>query len=290
MSKSCLWGDCLAVFVCVSVAMPLRAQGAEGEAQRQITEAIRLYEDLEYERALERLKHASRLPHGPDEAVSLSLLRGIIQADMGRWEAARKDFREALQRQLDAQLPLHVSPKVSGEFEAQRTKVREATAGRRKAAPPVPTPQVAEAEPVDAKPLARREPEVAQPDLTPPTREERAPPEWVTSSVEGDVDHASQGVRVAGRRVPVVSWALLGAGVAAGGVGAVFGLSSQSQIDDARAAQLQEDLEAHHSRAQGSARTANILFGTATAAAVGALATWLLMDSNEESVAQGGAR
>ncbi|MFY2560746.1 hypothetical protein ACN469_24290 [Corallococcus terminator] len=289
MSKSCLWGDCLAVFVCVSVAMPLRAQGAEGEAQRQITEAIRLYEDLEYERALERLKHASRLPHGPAEAVSLSLLRGIIQADMGRWEAARKDFREALQRQLDAQLPLHVSPKVSGEFEAQRTKVREATTGRRKAAPPVPTPQVVEAAPVDEKPLAR-EPEVARPDLTPPNRDDGAPPEWATSSVERDVGPASQGVHIAGRRVPVVSWALLGAGVVAGGVGTVFGLSSRSQVDDARAALLQKDLEAHHSRAQGSARTANILFGTATAAAVGALGTWLLMDSTEEPTASGGVR
>jgi|GEM_PF-2485283 len=288
MSKSCLWGECLAVLVCVSVAMPLRAQGAEGEVQRQITEAIRLYEDLEYERALERLKHASRLPHSPDEAVSLSLLRGIIQADMGRWDAARKDFREALQRQLDAQLPLHVSPKVSGEFEAQRSKVRESTASRRKAAPPVPTPQAEAATPVDEKPLAQK-PEVARPDLTPPSREDKGPPEWATSTVEGDAPPASQGVRIAGRRVPVVSWALLGAGVAAGGVGAVFGLSSQSQVDDARAGQL-KDLEANHSRAQGSARTANILFGTATAAAVGALATWLLMDSAEEPVAQGGAR
>ncbi|WP_253996258.1 hypothetical protein [Myxococcus qinghaiensis] len=270
--------------------MPLRAQGAEGEVQRQIKEAIRLYEDLEYERALERLKHASRLPHGPDEAVSLSLLRGIIQADMGRWEAARKDFREALQRQLDATLPLHVSPKVSGEFEAQRTKVREATAGRRMAAPPVPTPQVVQTvpEPVGAKPLVT-EPEVVRPDLTPPSREEKAPPDWATSTEAEDVERVSQGVRIAGRRVPVVSWALLGAGVAAGGVGAVFGLSSQSQVDDARAGQL-KDLEANHSRAQGSARTANILFGTATAAAVGALATWLLMDFAEEPVAEGGAR
>lgn len=288
MSKSCLWGECLAVFVCVSVAMPLRAQGAEGEVQRQITEAIRLYEDLEYERALERLKHASRLPHGPDEAVSLSLLRGIIQADMGRWESARKDFREALQRQLDAQLPLHVSPKVSGEFEAQRSKVRESTAGRRKAAPPVPASQVVEVVPLDEKPLAQ-EPQVARPDLTPPSREEKAPPEWATSTEEEDVERASLGVRIAGRRVPVVSWALLGAGVAAGGVGAVFGLSSQNQVDDARAGQL-KDLEANHSRAQGSARTANILFGTATAAAVGALATWLFIGSTDETVAQGGSR
>lgn len=288
MSKSCLWGECLAVFVCVSVAMPLRAQGAEGEVQRQITEAIRLYEDLEYEQALERLKHASRLPHGPDEAVSLSLLRGIIQADMGRWEAARKDFREALQRQLDAQLPLHVSPKVSGEFEAQRSKVRESMAGRRKAAPPAPAPQLVEAAPVEEKPLAQK-PGVARPDLTPSNKEDKAPPEWATSIVEEDTDRASPGVRIAGRRVPVVSWALLGAGVAAGGVGTVFGLASQSQVDDARAGAV-EDLGANRSRAQGSARTANILFGTATAAAVGALATWLFMGSADETVAQDGAR
>ncbi|NTX10399.1 tetratricopeptide repeat protein [Myxococcus sp. CA056] len=289
MSKSCLWGECLVVFVCVSVAMPLSAYGAEGEVQRQITEAIRLYEDLEYERALERLKHASRLPHGPDEAVSLSLLRGIVQADMGRWEAARKDFREALQRQLDIQLPLHVSPKVSREFETQRTKVRASVAGRRADSPTAPPASAVEVAPVDAK-LPSKETEVAVTHLVPPSKEDGVPEAWAPGVVEEELARASQGVSVAGRRVPVVSWALLGAGVAAGGVGTVFGLSSRSQIDDARSAQLQEDLESHHSRAQSSAQTANILFGAATAAAVGALATWLLMDSSEATVAEGGAR
>ncbi|WP_342377767.1 hypothetical protein NVS55_00605 [Myxococcus stipitatus] len=248
------------------MALPPRAHGAEGDVHRQITEAVRLYEDLEYELALERLKRASGLPHGASEAVSISLLRGIIQADMGRWDAARQDFQAALQHQLDVQLPLSVSPKVSREFEAQRAKMRatlEAAPGRTVEARPglIPSPNVG----------GSTEP-------------------WAPDATEGDLAKTSEGVRIAGRRVPMMSWVLLGVGVAASGTGTVFGLSSRSQIADARSAITDEELKSHHSSATSSARTANLFFGAAAAAVVGAVATWFFMEPAEASVAAGGAQ
>jgi hypothetical protein len=74
--------------------------------------------------------------------------------------------------------------------------------------------------------------------------------------------------------VPLV---LLGAGVAAAGVGTYFGLDSRSQETAARDARFQGEAAARLDDARGSARLANILFGTAGLAATGALVTYLLM-------------
>ncbi|AKF79061.1 hypothetical protein MFUL124B02_00715 [Myxococcus fulvus 124B02] len=281
MTKSCLWGECLAVVLCVSVVLPLGTASASAEVQRHLAEAKRLYEDLEYEVALERLQFAARLPLDEGEVISLSLLRGIIRADMGKWEEARADFRSALLSRPDAQLPLKVSPKVSLEFETQRQSVRDELArGGQNAL------QRADGR---AEAAGQEGRDATRPGLMPErdTSGTSEAPAWAVSSTSED---AGRGLRVAGRRVPLLSMVLLGAGVAAGGAGAVFGLSSRSQVEDARSAQAYADLERHHSRAQGSATTANVLFGTAAAATVGALATWLLMGSTDESVAEGGER
>ncbi|MCP3102458.1 hypothetical protein LZ198_26650 [Myxococcus sp. K15C18031901] len=238
-----------------------RAEGAESAVQRQLAEAIRLYEDLDYELALKQLQKASVLPHDASEAVSILLLQGIVKAELGRWEEAREDFHAALNLQLDAELPLHVSPKVAREFEAQRGTARAAVVAQK---------------PKDV-PTAKAEP---RPVLVPPPATQPAEPtepEWAPSGSEGG------GLALAGRRVPVLSMVLLGAGVAAGGVGTVFGLSSRSQVDEARAARTVPEVEDHHSKAQGSATAANVLFGTAVAAAVGAVTTWLVMGAPSES-------
>jgi hypothetical protein len=73
--------------------------------------------------------------------------------------------------------------------------------------------------------------------------------------------------------VPLV---LLGAGVAAAGAGTYFGLDSRGQVSAARNAESYGDAFGHLNDARGSARLANILFGTAGLAATGALVTYLL--------------
>lgn len=72
---------------------------------------------------------------------------------------------------------------------------------------------------------------------------------------------------------------LLGAGVVAAGVGTGFGLASHGQVEAAWGARYQSEVLFHQAEAQRSARTANILFGSAGAAVVGALVSWLLMPS-----------
>ncbi|WP_233278120.1 hypothetical protein [Myxococcus stipitatus] len=255
------------------MVLPPRAHGAEGDVQREITEAVRLYEDLEYELALERLKRASSLPHGASEEVSISLLRGIIQADMGRWDAARQDFQAALEHQLDVQLPLSVSPKVSREFEAQRAKLRESLA----------------AAPKDSPGSTVKLSGATRPGLIPASNTDGASEPWAPGAMDRDLAKTSEGIRIAGRRVPMASWVLLGVGVAASGTGTVFGLSSRSQLSDARSAANDADLKAHHSRATDSARTANLFFGAATAAVVGAVATWFFTGTPESPATAGGA-
>lgn len=284
MSKACFWGRCLTLAVCLWAVVPLRAVGAEGEFQRHIAEAVRLYEELDYELALEQLEHASKVPHGIDEKVALGLYKGIISADLGRWDAARAEFRFALALKPDAKLPLRVAPKVTAEFESQRTKVRAELARKRKDVPklaespaPVPEAITPAAEPSQGQPpQSEARDAVARPDLVPTRPEE--PARQVAAGKSGT------------RRVPVVSLVLLGAGVAAGGVGTVYGLSSRSQLNDARQSQFRDELVEHHGRAQSSATKANILFGTAGVAAAGALVTWLLIGESEAPMMQGGAR
>ncbi|MFP2904646.1 hypothetical protein ACLESD_06225 [Pyxidicoccus sp. 3LFB2] len=302
------WGDFLVLVVCVGMAVPLHAARAEGEVDRYISEAVRLYEDLEYELALERLERARQAPHGEDEAVSLALYRGILSAELGRWEAAREGFQAALLLRPDARLPLRVSPKVEREFEAQRAWAQAELARKRQ-----DSPRLAESLPSPSVPEAHGQVEPAQ--LMPPTSEPRAEaaphasapvpsgaPESARDVVTGLVPPGTSdaaGKVVAGepsagvsplRRVPVVSLVLLGTAVATGGTGTVFGLSSRGQLEDARGAHFRDEVVSRHAQAQRSAKTANLLFGTAGAAAAGALVTWLLMGSPEGAAPQGGAR
>ncbi len=83
--------------------------------------------------------------------------------------------------------------------------------------------------------------------------------------------------------VPLV---LLGTGVAAAGVGTYFGVTSRGQVSAAREALHEDTALAHLDEARGSARVANILFGTAGLAATGALLTYLLTPGDTSSGAE----
>lgn len=140
----------LALFV-----MQPRAAHAEGESdvRAYLRSVNRLYEDLEYERALAQLDRARNLARTVEENVTLSLYEGIILADMSRWDDSAAAFKEALFLRLEAKLPLKVSPKVEQHFEAVREKVRREVESQRPlatpAAPqaPAPTPVPIEAQP-----------------------------------------------------------------------------------------------------------------------------------------------
>lgn len=229
------------------------------EAARYITSAERLYEDLDYERALEQLTQARRLPRSLEEDVRIALLEGLILADMGKRVDARAAFKAGLLLDPEAPLPMSTAPKVEQEFEevrAQVCKQLKRKECKRREDPNKVKPPEPPVEPVATGPTQT-------PPVNPPPGPERHP--WLPPPV-----------RVGSLSVPTPSVGLLGAGVLAGGIGGFFGLRSRGQLQDARNASYQQEMGERHGGAVSSARTANVLFGAAGVLATGALVTWLL--------------
>ncbi|QRN97512.1 hypothetical protein JRI60_52795 [Archangium violaceum] len=279
------------------------ALAADDDFERYVAAARRLYDNLSYERALDQIQRARRISKGVEQDVTLGLYEGIILADLGRWEEARESFLTALLLQPDASLPVRVSPKVEKEFEAQRVRARQELA--RLQSPPVtpgPAPS-SSAKPGTAQSNAAKPGTASGPAKsgtasapapsasakTPPPvvssdRPEQPPPSRLSPSEPSPAVTPSV-VETAPRRAPVVPLALLGAGVVAGGLGAYFGVSANGQLADARVAPLREDALAKFNDAHGSARTANILFGTAGLAVASAVVTWFLLPGDVSSPA-----
>jgi tetratricopeptide (TPR) repeat protein len=110
------------------------AAGAASEAStfgRHMERAVRLYEALEYEKALHGLTQARALAATVEEQVSVALHRGIVLADLGRRKQALDEFRAGLTLQPEAKLPLQVAPKVQRDFESVRKQVRQKVGTRR---------------------------------------------------------------------------------------------------------------------------------------------------------------
>ncbi|MFY1825558.1 hypothetical protein ACN47A_06580 [Myxococcus fulvus] len=104
-------------------ALPARAQ-EQGTVRPYVLAATRLYNDLEYEQALEQISRAKRLSKSQSDDALLSLYEGVILADLGQATSSDAAFKAALFLQPDAKLPLSVSPKVSERFESLRGQVR----------------------------------------------------------------------------------------------------------------------------------------------------------------------
>ncbi|RKH12696.1 tetratricopeptide repeat protein, partial [Corallococcus sp. CA041A] len=238
-------------------------------------EAARLYEDLESEQALAAVTRARRLARTDEERSAAAIYEGVILADMGRRDDALASFRAGLLLAPEAKLPAKVSPKVVGDFEAVRQTVRQERVVVEEPAEPT-RPAVVE-KPADTP-------------VRPPVVEKQVtldPPRVaVASEPAPGVDLKAAGAERAGLRIPTVSWVLLGTGVVAGGVGSVIGLQSRGNVSSARDADLSGDVSGHLDDARGQAVVANVLFGTAAAAAVGAITTFFL--SSGSTVAEGG--
>jgi hypothetical protein len=256
----------LALAPASSSAKGKKAPVRKGSFRTYFIAATRLYEKLEYERALEQLARAKELARGEEEDVRVALYEGIILADLGRREEAQAAMRTALYLQPDAKLPVKVSPKVEADFEELRAVVwRELTAAHAaQKQPKAPGPAEASAQP--GKPASDAPVQPArEPGLT--TWRQPPPPDPVLQPSAEEV-----GTRGS---TPVLPLVLLGAGAVAGGAGGFFGLQAKGHIQDARAATFRDERAARLKDAEGEALLANVLFGAAGAAAVGALITYL---------------
>jgi hypothetical protein len=97
----------------------------EEDFTRFLNAAVRLYENLEYERALEQVRNARRQAVTPDQQASAALYEGIMLSDLNRPDEARAAFKEALLLKPDAAMPIKVSPKVTKDFEETRTAAQK---------------------------------------------------------------------------------------------------------------------------------------------------------------------
>jgi tetratricopeptide (TPR) repeat protein len=105
-------------------ALPQSAQ-AQTVFERYFTTAQQLYENLEYEQALEQLKRTKKLAQGLEQEVPVLVLEGIVLAELGKQEDSQKAFESALLLNPDVELPLRVSPKVARSFDKVRARVRQ---------------------------------------------------------------------------------------------------------------------------------------------------------------------
>ncbi len=95
------------------------------EVKRFVNAAITLYENLEYEKALKQLQKARAKATGPDDEMKIALLEGVVLADLGKEERALTAFKTAFGFDLEAKIPVEVSPKVSVIAEKARANVRK---------------------------------------------------------------------------------------------------------------------------------------------------------------------
>ncbi|WP_257446184.1 hypothetical protein [Archangium lipolyticum] len=185
-----------------------RAEEPQPVLRTYLNAALRLYESLEYERALDQIRRARSYTRSVDDDVTVSLFEGVILADMGRKEEAIAAFRTGLLLRPEATLPVKVSPKVERDFETVRQGVRRELAT-------LQAKQQAEQKPP--------EPGEETPESTPEAQPSRTALDAPATSTP-DAAVATP----AAPRSKTLSYALMGGGVVATGVGAYLGVSALS--------------------------------------------------------------
>lgn len=290
--------------VCLCLWTPSVASAQADAVERYLTAASRLYENLEYERALEQLKRAKSISgRTVDDDVAIALYEGIILADLGKKEDSISAFKEGLYLKPDAKLPVRVSPKVVSNFEGVRREVKkelapilarqEAEKKRREeeARKLADAQKRADEDKAKADAEARRKAADARAKEDAEARARRAAEDKARQQnadrpekdrvivVQPDGTAGRQPDFIPGsqkkveRGLPVAPIVLGGIAVAAGGVGAFFGLQSKSQLQQAQGAQFQDETVRLRNSAADSALIANIAFAAAAAAGIGALVT-----------------
>lgn len=117
------WVSLLGLLLALQLPLAAHAEGAS-EVRTYVTSIHRLYENLEYERALEQISRAKRLAQGVDDDVILTLYEGVILADLNRLDEATAAFKSALLLRPEAKLPVVVAPKVARLFERLRKEAK----------------------------------------------------------------------------------------------------------------------------------------------------------------------
>jgi hypothetical protein len=218
---------------------------AASKASVYLGQAKVSFQGLDYEKCVQRLNRASRNRLSRHEQAEIELYNGLCKFHLGARDAAESHFRAALALEPALDLPAGSSPRVLSIFESSKPRPKTATLEGDGRPPPAPDPL----------PAATRDAPLKA------TLEPRPPPEQ-PSIVQAAPTPS---------RFPVVAGSLGAAAVLAAGAATWFGLSAQAnaaRFNDPNTFQADADLLGP--QAEGQARTANLLFGVAGAAAVAA--------------------
>jgi hypothetical protein len=192
----------IALILCL--ALPAAAES--NEVKRFLNAAITLYENLEYEKALKQIAKAKAKVTGTEDEARVSLLEGVVLADMGREEKALTAFKTGFGLDLEGRLPVDVSPKVQAVAERARANVRKLLTPRLEA-------QKAEEERRLADEKARQD------ELTRAAAEEKRRQDEETAR---NAPPPAVGTSASGPSVRGLSWIPGAVGLASAGVGVFF--------------------------------------------------------------------
>lgn len=184
--------SCLLAATLVVPTVPVWADG-----QRDLDDGIAFYENLDTDRAIERLRAASRAKDlaPPDQARALMYL-GIVLFETGRERDAEAAWQSAVGLNRKVAIPSGTSPKIVQAIERVRASAPAAATtspdGPRVSKPPVPSPTPtptpaptpdpgARSPYADPTPPIDAEPELVAPAVPPPEAEddEGGVPGWL---------------------------------------------------------------------------------------------------------------
>jgi hypothetical protein len=114
-----------ALLCCISLlAYTFSASAAETSGNPSLREALRLYEEFEYEQSLRLIERAVEWPSNTrEEMVSIALLEGVLAYELGQAGRGKSAFLRAIAVAPDAKLPWRVSPKVAAALEQARKEL-----------------------------------------------------------------------------------------------------------------------------------------------------------------------
>jgi len=192
----------IALILCLAVP----AAAESNEVKKFLNAAITLYENLEYEKALKQIAKAKAKVTGTEDEARVSLLEGVVLADMGREEKALTAFKTGFGLDLEGKLPVDVSPKVQAVAERARANVRKLLSPRLEA-------QRAEEERRLADEKARQD------ELARAAAEEKRRKDEETARI---APPPAVGTTGSGPSVRGLSWIPGAVGLVSGGVGVFF--------------------------------------------------------------------
>lgn len=272
---------------------------ANEEYSRFITAASRLFENLEYERALEQLDNAKKLAKTADEQTEVALYEGVVLLELGRTDDAKAALQTALFLSPDAKLPVKVSPKVAQQVEGIRAKVKQELA-------PILARREAEAQIARLKEEAERKrkaeeeakaraaaeaakekppPAVAKVEPLPPPKVEpklEPQPEPTVEAAPPVIVEQPQQTGPRRKGVPIVALVFVALGAGSGITGAIFGSQSQSLVALAESEMTPHaDAPGLLEQARPKALIANVMFAVTGALVLGAVISAIVWAASE---------